>query len=92
MVLQGSLGVEDYELVTDEYAKTQPRFIGTTLLDEGQSCAFLGTAGHAHRCTNLSARRAAVTLHVYGGLLETYCNFDATRDGHYVAEIGRAHV
>lgn len=92
MVLQGALGVEDYELVADERGEMQPRFVGSTVLEEGQSCAFLGTQGHAHRCTNLSARRPAVTLHVYGGLLETYRNFDRRRNGHYVAEAVTAKV
>jgi predicted metal-dependent enzyme (double-stranded beta helix superfamily) len=86
MVLQGALGVEDYELVDAGNGDVQPRFVGTTLLEEGQSCAFLGTRGHAHRCANLSARRPAVTLHVYGGLLETYRNFDALRGGRYLAQ------
>jgi predicted metal-dependent enzyme (double-stranded beta helix superfamily) len=85
MVLQGGLSVEDYELVADADGDVQPRFIGTTVLEEGQSCAFQGTGGHAHRCTNLSARRPAVTLHVYGGLLETYSNFEPVR-GRYVAQ------
>lgn len=85
MVLQGSLGVEDYELVTQPNGDAQPRFVGTTVLEEGQSCAFVGADGHAHRCTNLSARRPAVTLHVYGGLLEAYRNFETVRGGHYVA-------
>jgi len=86
MVLQGALSVEDYELVADPNGgHPQPRFVGTTLLEEGQSCAFRGTEGHAHRCANLSARRPAVTLHVYGGLLETYRNFDAIRGGRFVA-------
>lgn len=85
MVLQGALGVEDYELVDDERGDVQPRFLGTTLLEEGQSCAFRGTAGHAHRCANLSARRAAVTLHIYGGLLDNYRNYDVAQDGRYVA-------
>lgn len=84
MVLQGSLRVEDYELDVDAADDRQPRFVGTTLLEEGQSCAFLGTAGHAHRCSNLSERRPAVTLHVYGGLLDTYRNYDAADDGRYV--------
>ena len=88
MVLQGALGVEDYELGDD----AQPRHVGTTLLEEGQSCAFLGTEGHAHRCTNLSARRAAVTLHVYGGLLERYRNFDLRRDGRCVVSPTLAQV
>jgi predicted metal-dependent enzyme (double-stranded beta helix superfamily) len=82
LVLQGSLGVDDYEI---DAASGQPRFIGSTVLEEGQSCAFEGTAGHAHRCTNLSGRRPAVTLHVYGGLLEDYRNFDLADGGRYVA-------
>jgi len=77
LVLQGALGVEDYELGDDQ----QIRHVGTTVLEEGQSCAFLGTAGHAHRCTNLSGRRPAVTLHVYGGMLEAYSNYEIARDG-----------
>jgi predicted metal-dependent enzyme (double-stranded beta helix superfamily) len=88
MVLQGALSVEDYELAGDN----ELRHVGTSVLDEGQSCAFLGTAGHAHRCTNLSARRAAVTLHVYGGMLERYRNFDLRRDGRCVASPTLAQV
>lgn len=83
LVLQGALGVDDYEVGAETDAG-QPRFVGTTVLDEGQSCAFEGTTGHAHRCTNLSARRPAVTLHVYGGLLETYRNFDQVAGGRFV--------
>jgi predicted metal-dependent enzyme (double-stranded beta helix superfamily) len=86
MVLQGALGIENYELVADAHGDAQPRFVGTTVLGEEQSCAFLGTAGHAHRCTNLSARRPAITLHVYGGLLETYRNFNVACGEHYIAE------
>ena len=85
MVLQGALSIEDYELLPDEHGRTQPHFIATTVLGQGESCAFRGTDGHAHRCTNLSARRPAVTLHIYGGLLQTYRNFEAALDGSYVA-------
>jgi predicted metal-dependent enzyme (double-stranded beta helix superfamily) len=92
LVLQGALSVEDHELVDDDRGKPQPRFVGTTLLEEGQSCAFLGTPGHAHRCTNLSARRPAVTLHVYGGMLETYRNFDPIRGGRFVVESTIARI
>ena len=85
-VLQGALGVDGFEVVdrADGYADT--RFIGTTVLDEGQSCAFLGTRGHAHRCSNLSSRRPAITLHLYGGLLEMYRNYESTRSGRIVAQ------
>ena len=85
-VLQGSLSVDDFEVIDrgDGYADT--RFIGTTVLDEGQSCAFLGTRGHAHRCSNLSSRRPAITLHLYGGLLEMYRNYETTHGGRFVAQ------
>jgi hypothetical protein len=83
-VLQGTLSVDDFEIVDDGNG-AQPRFVGTTLLEEGQSCAFLGTRGHAHRCSNLSTRRAAITLHLYGGLLETYHNYETTLGGRFIA-------
>ena len=85
LVLQGALGVDDFELVADAHGKSQLRFTTTTVLEEGQSCAFRGTQGHAHRCTNLSTRHPAVTLHVYGGLLEAYRNFAIARDGQCIA-------
>lgn len=86
LVLQGALSVEDYELAAGADGVLQPHFVGTTLLEEGESCMFHGTAGHAHRCANLSARRPAVTLHLYGGLLEAYRNFAPARDGRYAIE------
>ncbi|MEO7326776.1 MAG: cysteine dioxygenase family protein [Dokdonella sp.] len=86
MVLQGSLSVDDYELAEQDGVQAQPRFVGATVLEEGQSCAFAGTEGHAHRCTNLSGRRPAVTLHVYGGLLDAYRNFEPVRGGFHVAQ------
>jgi len=85
-VLQGALSVDDFELVDTGDGAPQPRFVGTTLLEEGQSCAFIGTQGHAHRCSNLSTRRPAITLHLYGGLLEMYRNYESTRGGRFVAQ------
>jgi predicted metal-dependent enzyme (double-stranded beta helix superfamily) len=80
-VLQGALSVDDYELAPDANGRPQPRFVATTVLDEGQSCAFLGTRSHAHCCCNLSARRPAITLHLYGGLLGRYRDYEKTLDG-----------
>jgi predicted metal-dependent enzyme (double-stranded beta helix superfamily) len=85
-VLQGAMSVDDFELVEGGDGNVQPRFVGTTLLEEGQSCAFLGTRGHAHRCSNLSARRPTITLHLYGGLLEMYRNYEITRSGRFIAQ------
>ena len=91
-VLQGALSVDDYELVDNGAGPPQPRFVGTTLLEEGQSCAFLGTRGHAHRCSNLSARRPAITLQLYGGLLEMYRNYESTRGGRFIAQPSMALI
>lgn len=100
-VLQGALSVDDFELVPNGDGTAAPHFIGTTLLEENQSCAFLGTHGHAHRCSNLSARRPAITLHLYGGLLEIYRNYETAPGGRFVVQpsvagidghIGVAHV
>lgn len=91
MVLQGSLSIEDYEVAARD-ADAQPHFVATTLLGEGESCAFLGAGGYAHRCTNLSTHRPAVTLHVYGGLLESYRNFAPAIDGSYSAASSVAKI
>lgn len=88
MVLQGALAVDDYE-IDDNNA--QPRFTGTTVLQEGEACAFDATPGHAHRCTNPSSRRPTVTLHVYGGLLETYRSYEASGDS-FVAQSTIARI
>jgi predicted metal-dependent enzyme (double-stranded beta helix superfamily) len=90
MVLQGALAVEDYELAGDD--DPQPFYLGRTVLDEGQACSFRGTDGHAHRCANLSERRPAVTLHVYGGLLDTYRNFEPVSPERYVVQPGVARI
>ena len=85
-VLQGALSVDDFELVPNSDGTAEPHFVGTTLLEENQSCAFVGTRGHAHRCSNLSTRRPAITLHLYGGLLEMYRNYETTAGGRFVAQ------
>ena len=92
MVLQGTLAVDDYAFESDGGTNPELRFVGTTLLQEGESCAFLGTAGHAHRCMNPLSRRAAVTLHVYGGLLETYRTFEEAGDNGHVARQTAARI
>ena len=90
MVLQGALAIEDYELVGSD--DPQPHFTGRTILDEGDSCSFLGSDGHAHRCANLSERRPAVTLHLYGGLLDTYRNFEPAGAERFVVQPGVASI
>jgi predicted metal-dependent enzyme (double-stranded beta helix superfamily) len=85
LVLQGSLGVDDYEQVGGTGEVAEMRLVGTTLLREGETASFLGSATHAHRCRNLSNAKYVVTLHVYGGLLGTYRRFEQRPAGAYLA-------
>ena len=88
MVLQGGLAVDDFELDSEQDTM---RFTGTTVLQEGESCAFESTEGHAHRCVNSSSRRPAITLHVYGGLLDSYRSYETHANG-YVAQPTLAQI
>lgn len=79
LVLQGTLVVDDYVI---DPASGEPRFLRSTLLAEGESAAFEAVDGHVHRCTNPSRRCPAVTLNLYGGLLDAYRTFeDGPRPG-----------
>ncbi|MCK9539826.1 hypothetical protein [Dokdonella sp.] len=89
MVLQGTLAVDDYAF---DPASRRLHFAGATVLGEGESCAFLGSPEHAHRCTNPSALRPAVTLHVYGGILDSYHSYSEIAGDHYVAERVQAPI
>lgn len=77
VVLDGVLEVEAFALegitpVTD--------LAGSRVLGRGDAGMFEG-AGYAHRCRNLSMRRPALTLHVYGSELDRYRAFERDTDG-----------
>lgn len=83
MVLQGALTVDDFEVAADS---GEPHFVGSTVLQEGESCAFLGSGSHAHRCTNPSPRRPAISLHVYGGILDHHRTYTETAPTRFAIE------
>ena len=83
MVLQGTLTVDDFEV---DGTSGEPHFTGSSVLQEGESCAFLGSSRHAHRCANPSPRRAAVTLHVYGGILDHHRTYTETAPRRFAIE------
>lgn len=86
----GLWGVElvlDGVLAVDEYAKSDA---GTTrltpqrslVLGIGDAAAFSGH-DYVHACRNLSAERATLSLHMYGGILEQYSAYTGDGTGGY---------
>jgi predicted metal-dependent enzyme (double-stranded beta helix superfamily) len=69
LVLDGALQVESFSLAMRDKPHLVSR--GSTVLGLGDSATF-SDADFAHRCRNLSARQAALSLHVYGGELEGF--------------------
>ena len=64
LVLDGALQVESFAIAVTPSLQLVPR--ETTPLGIGDHAAF-SDQDYAHRCRNLSARRPALTLHVFAG-------------------------
>jgi predicted metal-dependent enzyme (double-stranded beta helix superfamily) len=84
LVLDGALQVESFSLAIEDKPHLVSR--GSTVLGLGDSATF-SDADFAHRCRNLSARKPALSLHVYGGELEAFRAYakDARGDWHATA-------
>ncbi|MBA8888584.1 putative metal-dependent enzyme (double-stranded beta helix superfamily) [Dokdonella fugitiva] len=91
LVLDGALEVEEYRLDGGDPARAQPVPQRRLVLGVGDAAVF-GGGDYAHRCRNLSATHAALSLHVYGGVLDHHHAYDATPRGDYIARPQRAHV
>ncbi len=88
LVLDGALQVEEFFSDGDAHAPTlQPQ--RSLMLGSGDSAVFLDPA-YVHRCRNLSQQQPALSLHVYGGMLDQYQSFVAVRDEHYRVSPQRA--
>ncbi len=59
------------------------------ILGSGDSAVFVDRA-YVHRCRNLSTHQPALSLHVYGGVLDQYQSFVEVRDNLYRASPQRA--
>jgi len=90
LVLDGALSVSEYR-VDRLAARTALSLQRSLVLGIGDAAAFAGKH-YAHTCRNLSADRAAVSLHVYGGALERYCTFTVNGAGDYRVANARARV
>ena len=71
-VLDGVLEVESFRLSPRPPIHLTPNH--TLMAGVGDHVAF-SDADYAHRCRNLSRNRQALSLHVYGGALNTYRSF-----------------
>jgi len=83
LVLDGALQVDEFFSDGDADAPTlQPH--RSLLLGSGDSAVFLDPA-YVHRCRNLSLQQPALSLHVYGGILDQYHSYVGVRDGQFRA-------
>ncbi len=81
LVLDGALQVEEFR--KDESPGSDGLAHARTLvLGVGDAAAFADPR-YVHRCRNLSARKPALSLHVYGGLLERFNTFEPDVAGRY---------
>ena len=78
LVIDGAIAVEEYRRAST----TQLRLERTVMLGIGDATAFSHNA-YVHACRNLSATRSALSLHIYGGALETYGRFVVDSAGRY---------
>lgn len=90
LVLDGALEVEEFALGgdLDRPLLTRTRAL---MLGAGDAAVFTGRR-YAHRCRNLSATRPALSLHVYGGVLDRYRAFQADPRGGHSARTQHARI
>jgi predicted metal-dependent enzyme (double-stranded beta helix superfamily) len=81
LVLDGALEVQEFTIAGSPDAP-RPTHTRSLMLGIGDAAVFTHRR-YAHRCRNLSSTRAALSLHVYGGMLDRYRTFHADPHGHY---------
>lgn len=90
LVIDGALAIEEFS-TSGEHAESTLGHQRTLILGIGDATAFAG-AGYVHSCRNLSAQRAALSLHVYGGVLGEYSAFHTSTQGRYTTTRQRADI
>jgi len=89
LVLDGVLQVESFTMTVTPTLQLVPRDV--MLLGVGDHTTFT-EEDYAHRCRNLSAQRPALSLHVYGGVLERYRAYDKAAGGCWESTPQRAEL
>jgi predicted metal-dependent enzyme (double-stranded beta helix superfamily) len=72
LVLDGALEVREF--VNVESTPMDLQFNRSVILGCGDATTFIDR-GYVHSCRNLSATKPALSLHVYGGMLDSYRAF-----------------
>ena len=81
LVLDGALQVDEYFSDGDaQQPSLQPH--RSLMLGSGDAAVFIYPS-YVHRCRNLSAHQPALSLHVYGGVLDHYQSFVEVSDNLY---------
>lgn len=90
LVLEGALAIEEFrkEDVSDDPRLDHQR---TLILGIGDATSFTHD-DYVHACRNLSAQRPALSLHVYGGVLDGYSTFHTSTNGRATATRRRAGI
>ena len=73
LVLEGALAIEEFRK-NDLDGEARLEHERTLILGIGDATAFTQD-DYVHACRNLSAQRPALSLHVYGGVLDGYSTF-----------------
>ncbi|MBN8481668.1 MAG: cysteine dioxygenase family protein [Xanthomonadales bacterium] len=73
LVLEGALAIEEFRK-NDHDGEASLEHERTLILGIGDATAFTHE-DYVHACRNLSAQRPALSLHVYGGVLDGYSTF-----------------
>lgn len=73
LALVGALEVQSWKRNPDS---GELRTLGRDWLGPGDGTWFEGDQNHLHRCRNLSQHETALTLHVYGGVLDHYLAYE----------------
>jgi len=78
LVLDGALEVNEFTSIEGPTVDLQ--FTRSLMLGTGDAATFLDP-GYVHSCRNLSDAAPALSLHVYGGMLDDYRSFWRNADG-----------
>lgn len=90
LVLEGALVIEEFRK-DDSIGEARLEHERTLILGIGDATSFT-RPDYVHACRNLSAQRAALSLHVYGGELDTYSSFHTDTRGRATATRRRAGI
>lgn len=89
LVIDGAIAIEEFSTDAGTKAESTLDHQRTLILGIGDATVFAGP-GYVHSCRNLSAQQPALSLHVYGGVLDGYSAFHTHTLGRFTAT--RQHV